>query len=258
MQKSKIEWTDYSINPVKGKCPMACSYCYARRMYDRFKWNPEIRYVDPGFTIAEIQSIKEPSRIFVGSTMELFGEWISDLWLKDTFQIVRQFPQHTFIFLTKCPQNLRKWSPFPDNCWVGCSATDYKMFAFGMAGLKDVEAKVKFVSIEPMLERLNTPLLDQALQNCGISWVIIGQQTPVKPATMPNIEWVRETVEAADKAGWAVFLKDNLTRVTSGQEWAGKWVEHDYQPPGEEIWWHPRQEFPKVQKDGLERLKSNV
>ena len=46
MNKTKIEWTDYTINPVKGLCPMACSYCYARAMYKRFRWNPEIRYDD--------------------------------------------------------------------------------------------------------------------------------------------------------------------------------------------------------------------
>ena len=45
MNLTKIEWCDYTINPVKGLCPMACSYCYARRMYKRFKWNPEIRFL---------------------------------------------------------------------------------------------------------------------------------------------------------------------------------------------------------------------
>ena len=46
------------------------------------------------------------------------------------------------------------------------------------------------------------------LEEAGISWVILGSQT--KPTVMPKIEWVREIVEAADKAGIPVFLKDNL------------------------------------------------
>ncbi len=46
MNKTKIPWCDYTINPVKGLCPMACEYCYARKMYKRFKWNPVIRYDD--------------------------------------------------------------------------------------------------------------------------------------------------------------------------------------------------------------------
>ena len=41
MQKSKIEWCDYVANPVKGVCQDQCPYCYAKRMYKRFKWNPE-------------------------------------------------------------------------------------------------------------------------------------------------------------------------------------------------------------------------
>ena len=43
MNKTKIEWCDYTLNPVKGLCPVGCSYCYARRLYRRFGWNPKIR-----------------------------------------------------------------------------------------------------------------------------------------------------------------------------------------------------------------------
>ena len=71
--EESIGWSDYTINPVKGKCPMGCDYCYARRMYDRFKWNPEIRYEDPFWQFHKLKG-KKPSRVFVGSTMELFGE----------------------------------------------------------------------------------------------------------------------------------------------------------------------------------------
>ena len=46
MNKTKRPWTDYTLNPVKGLCPMACPYCYARAMYKRFKWNPKIRITD--------------------------------------------------------------------------------------------------------------------------------------------------------------------------------------------------------------------
>ncbi|KKK64868.1 hypothetical protein LCGC14_2979890, partial [marine sediment metagenome] len=76
MPKTKIEWTDHSINPVKGYCPEACYYCYARAMYDRFGWDKTVRF-EPEVLLS-LQKIKVPSRIFVGSTMELFGEWIED------------------------------------------------------------------------------------------------------------------------------------------------------------------------------------
>lgn len=211
MNKTKIEWCDYTVNPVKGLCPMACSYCYARRMYKRYHWNETIRYIEPGFTIDELQKIKKPSRIFVGSTMELFGNWIPDLWLKDTFKIVSQFPQHTFIFLTKRPENLQKWSPFPANCHVGVSCISWLKFLAAMHYMADIRASVKFISFEPLLESMGpASMIAEHLANGGINWLILGQQTPVSAKTAPKVEWLREIVEAADKANVPVFLKNNL------------------------------------------------
>lgn len=209
MNKSKIEWTDYTINPVKGLCPMACSYCYASRMYKRFKWNPELKYVSRWWSPLTDLRIK-PSRIFVGSTMELFGDFIPADWTKAIIGITKDFPEHTFIFLTKQSQNLIKWSPFPDNCWVGASVTDQASYEKAIKYLKDVEATIKFLSFEPLLSeiKLSLPLRERGLKR--ISWVIIGQVTPVKKSTMPKIGWVEEIVRACDKANIPVFLKDNL------------------------------------------------
>ncbi len=206
--KKSIGWANFTINPVKGLCPMACSYCYARRMYKRFKWNPEIRYDVSWWE--QIEHIKKPSKIFIGSTIELFGKWVEWPWLRYIFQKCATYPQHTFIFLTKKPENLARWSSFPPNCWVGVSATDYTMFAFGLEALAGIEAKVRFISLEPMFDRMNIPLLDEVLKNCHIDWIILGQQTPVSKKIEPKIEWIREIVEAADNAKIPVFLKNNL------------------------------------------------
>ncbi|KKK89715.1 hypothetical protein LCGC14_2730300, partial [marine sediment metagenome] len=68
-----------------------------------------------------------------------------------------------------------------------------------------------YISFEPLLASCDQPTssyLDASLGREGISWVIIGAQT--KPTVMPKIEWVREIVEACDKAGIKVFLKDSL------------------------------------------------
>ncbi len=236
MAKSKIEWTNYSINPVKGLCPMACPYCYARRMYKRFKWNPEIRFENPELP-------KQPSRIFVGSTMELFGPWVKDEWLKLIFTGVRCCPQHTFIFLTKQPQNLANWT-FPENCWVGVSATDDKTFTEACVHLQQIKASVKFISIEPLLAHIGDfhylPLLMQGT----LQWLIIGQRTPVRASTSPKIEWLKEIVEAADKAAIPVFLKNNLRPlIDSSLDDIGP-VAPFYKRDFCDVWEY-RQEFPK-------------
>jgi len=212
MNKTKIEWCDYTINPVKGKCPMGCSYCYARRMYDRFKWNPEIRLEN---VFSELNHIPLGSKVFWGSTIELFGEWIRPTWLERIFREVRNYPELWHIFLTKCPQNLIKWSPFPENCWVGITATnDYDIInRIGLLGL--TKAPIKFVSIEPLLS-WDAFTSEIALKYLPIiQWLIIGQQTPVSKKTEPKIEWIREIVEAADKAKIPVFLKDNILELVN-------------------------------------------
>ena len=234
--KSKIEWCDYTINPVKGLCPMVCPYCYARRMYKRFKWNPNIR--------ADWQETgklpNKPSRIFVGSTMELFGEWIKPEWMEEIFKMVKRYPQHTFIFLTKQPQNLIKWSPFPDNCWVGVSwiGDDESR---PLRHIVDIKAPVKFISFEPLLEFCHwwtSDLLQQSFIKAGINWVIIGAQTPYSKKTAPRIEWVKEIVDAADKAKIPVFLKNNLIKLWGDDLFYPEWAMN-------KTGFHFRQELPE-------------
>lgn len=207
MNKTSIEWCDYSANPVKGLCPVGCSYCYARRMYKRFHWDETIRY-DPGWSVP-ISRLKKPSRIFVGSTMELFGPWLEDFVVDDIIKDVgRDFPQHTFIFLTKRPQELAKYNPWPDNCWVGMTidgrAVDINA---PFQAMGKVQARVKFVSFEPLLEGVCQGW-GEPFKAFAISWVIIGQETPIRKPIPPS--WIADIELSANKAGIPVFHKDNL------------------------------------------------
>lgn len=222
MQKTRIEWCDYTVNPVKGYCPMACPYCYARRMYDRFGWDKTIRF-NAMKTIDELALIKKPSRIFWGSTMELFGSWVEDRWLKHIFHMVELTPQHTHIFLTKQPQNLRKWSPFPENCWIGVTATTAILASAACAWLSLIEAKVKFISIEPLLE-WNQPERGRIYwqKHChDIGWLIIGAETGNRKGKPPLEQaqgWAKKIIAKTDEAGIPVFIKDNL-KLPARREW---------------------------------------
>jgi len=215
MNKTKIPWADYTINPIKGLCPMACDYCYARRMYRRFKWNPEIRYNPDAFKGLP----SKPARIFVGSTIELFGKWVEPDWWHMTMAKCLSRPRHTFIFLTKKPENLIKWSPFPKNCWVGITVCDDKM-ANGIVNLEDIEATVKFVSYEPMLEDAHLNYYTDFFD-----WCILGSRT--QPTRHPPLSLVSDTIKAMDDMNIPVFIKEPLASHIGIQ----------------------RQEFPKVESD---------
>lgn len=204
MKRTKIPWADFSINPIKGLCPMACPYCYARRMYKRFKWDAVIRFDQTAFF--PTFNIPRGSRVFVGSTMELFGSWIDGIWLSSVFSVCNQRDDVNWIFLTKQPQNLAQWSPFPENCWIGVSVTTNDDMTRAMVGLSKVKAPVRFLSFEPLLGRI---ALDEHISMKGvIDWIIIGSQT--QPVKHPRWQWVDEITFAAENADIPIFIKEPL------------------------------------------------
>ena len=187
--------------------------------YPRF-WPEKLKEFDNLFAIDEPNYLKKipkkPRGIFVCDMSDLFGIGVPEEWTRQVLELIEQVDMHRFYLLTKQPQNLIKWSPFPDNCWVGVSACTNDMYYSVMRVLANrhywynpphnsVKAKVRYISFEPLLERVQfSGEYGVPLEKSGINWVIIGSQT--KPYKPPKIEWVQEIVEACDKAGIPVFL----------------------------------------------------
>ena len=210
MQKTRIDWADYSINPVKGICKNNCWYCYAIRMYKRFGWDPEIKFSKK--TFKGIEKIKEPSRIFICSTNDLFGSWVEDRWIEFILSIAIVLPQHTFIFLTKFPGRYKDFD-FPKNCWLGTTLT---------GGLEDILRvnsvltflqnknidNIKFISFEPCLET------DDGYEYnlfAMIDWLIIGGLTGYKNYNLAKIHsGLKRIIGIVKGYGVPIFIKDNL------------------------------------------------
>ncbi len=197
MNKTKIEWCDYTINPIKGLCQMGCSYCYARRMYKRFKWNKEIRYIPE--ELNKIKNIKEPSRIFLCSTHDLFGNWIPDKWIFDIITKCQNYPQHTFLLLTKNAKRYADWT-FRKNFWLGQTITNNNSQIF-----LPRERGITYISFEPLLDSCDK-------QYIGFNeWIIIGAMTGQGSEKFaPKKEWVENIIEQARRFKISIFLKNNL------------------------------------------------
>jgi len=173
--------------------------------------------------------IKKPVGIFLDDMSDWMGDYWPEEWTRQELQMMKDNPQHRIYTLTKQPQNLSRFSPFPTNCFVGVTATDTKMAWNAYADLADVHAFIKFLSLEPLLGQIDTRMIDNF--KGAIKWVIIGACTGTLPemvslcdkypelavmrwgnklTAQPKIEWVEEIAQACDKAGIPVFLKDNL------------------------------------------------
>ena len=202
MNKTKIEWCDYTWNPVTG-CLHGCPYCYAERIAKRFTghFKPEFH---PN-RLSEPMKIKKPSKIFVVSMGDLFGEWVPKEWIESVLETVEQCPQHTFIFLTK---NLKRYQSclFPDNAWVGCTVTDLRDKE--IITLDALKAKVKFLSIEPLLYGPN-----KDIDFNGIDWIIIGAQTGPR-AKKYDLFTVYNIIGQAGAQKIPVFIKDSIAEFS--------------------------------------------
>lgn len=196
MNRTKIEWTDYTWNPVTG-CKKDCWYCYVKRIvgYDRKPAFHEARIYKP-------QSVKKPGKIFVCSTADLFGEWISSDWIERILLVVRRCPQHTFQFLTKNPERYTSFD-FPKNCWLGQTVVEKEDY-------KEITNKnISFVSFEPLL---NDNIGDYRFP---AAWYIIGGLTPQPKHSKLAIDKI---LSQASYFGVPVFIKANANYPKIRQE----------------------------------------
>jgi len=200
-------------------------------MYDDHKWDPSIR-----FRLEVLDDLpKKPCRVFVGSTIELF---LFPEWLPAIFECCRRHPEHTFIFLTKKPEELPKWSPFPENCEVGVTVTDREAAHQAFFYIPEVVAKATFLSLEPLVDDVTQYLYFWSLVR-AVDGLFLGAMTGRKGkltqlqeerypqlrlerldavgrkwTLLPPLEWVKKIIKDADSAGVSVFIKDNLYKLT--------------------------------------------
>jgi protein gp37 len=223
VNKTAIEWCDYTWNPVTG-CLHGCPYCYARKIAERFSgskawptgFKPEFhpdRLKDPrklGTKWNCMESMAKRYTIFVCSMADLFGEWVPARWIWDVFEAMDATPRHTYIMLTKNPERMKSFAPergdqprgVKENWWFGVSITGPEIES-RLKVLQSMDGN-RFVSFEPLLG--NPGPLDLT----GIKQVIIGAQT--NPTVDPDYHAIRSIMDAADCAGAKVFCKDSLLR----------------------------------------------
>jgi protein gp37 len=217
--KSAIEWTEATWNPVTGcdRVSSGCDHCYALTLAARLKAMGQPKYQrdgDPrtsglgfGVTVhpAELEvprRWRRPRVIFVNSMSDLFHPQVSADFVARVFEVMAATPQHTYQVLTKRPkrarQLLRDRAPVP-NIWLGVSIEDDRVVDRAEV-LREVPVAVRFLSLEPLLGPL--PSLDLA----GIDWVIVGGESGPDHRPMRR-EWVLDLRDRCQAAGVPFFFK---------------------------------------------------
>jgi protein gp37 len=179
MTKSGVPWADYRWNPIEGCSQISegCQHCYAASFAHRFKrhWGSPIFHPEK---LGEPNYTKRPGRVFVCSTSDLFHEDIKGLidWRARILAAMDMAPWHTYLILTKRPQNIPPcWGP-RENIWLGVTAENQARYDERWNILKDIRSRVRFVSVEPMLG----PLTTHGNAHQRPDWVICGPENGAK------------------------------------------------------------------------------
>jgi len=211
MATSSIEWTEMTWNPTTGctKISTGCKFCYAEVMTRRLKAMGQDKYRE-GFkvvrehpdTLSTPYTWKTPKLVFVNSMSDLFHQDVSFDFIKQVFDVMNNNPKHIFQVLTKRANRLFELQHnliWTDNIWMGVSV-ETKDHGERIELLRNTKAKVKFLSLEPLLEALPNLVLEQ------IDWVIVGGESGHKPRVM-ELEWVLDIQRQCAKADVAFFFK---------------------------------------------------
>jgi protein gp37 len=234
--KSGIEWTDATWNPVTGcsKVSPGCAHCYAETLslrfgWSRFPWTPENA---PANVILHPERLdqplhwREPRRVFVNSMSDLFHELVPDTFVHAVFDRMARADWHSYQILTKRPERMVDLvgsyyarrpglRPLP-HVWLGVSIENDRWTSRADA-LRQTTAAVRFISAEPLLGPL--PTLDLA----GIDWLIVGGESgrgarPMRP------EWARHLQSQTLAEGVSFFFKQwgGRTPKAAGRELDGR------------------------------------
>lgn len=256
---SKIEWTDHTFNPWEGcqKVAPECDNCYAEARDQRFtggthwgpkaprrrtsaqNWNKPRKWHRNAETFFAEHGRRQ--RVFCASLADVFDNAVDPQWRADLFDLIRECDGLDWLLLTKRPQNIAKmlpddWGNGWPHVWLGTSAGTQKTADTNIPHLLATPAAVRFVSAEPVLERVDlTNLCDdgyssidalreypafQARDDWGddaedmgpftdqpaIDWVICGGESGPNARPM-HPDWARALRDQCQAAGTAFFMK---------------------------------------------------
>lgn len=223
MAKSDIEWTDATWNPVAG-CTIVssgCRHCYAMEMARRLEamgmekyaglthrrgnktvWNGVVR--EDKVALGIPYAWKRPHRIFVNSMSDLFHERVTNRFILDVWQVMRDTPRHSYQILTKRPDRMASFvrtylNEVLPNVWLGTSVEQADT-ADRIDHLRVVPAEIRFVSFEPLIG----PVGDVDLT--GIHWAIVGGESG-HAARPIRKEWIDEIYSLCIQSETAFFFK---------------------------------------------------
>jgi len=268
-ENTKIEWCDHTFNPWRGCTPVSpgCLHCYAAALSKRTggpeykrgvpRWRTKT-WGDPVRWNKAAAGASQRPRVFCASLADWLDDEVPIEWLKDLLCLIAKCPNLDFLLLTKRPENFAKrvaevaegwrsscelavWWTLgiePANVWIGTTVEDQKRADERIPLLLQIPARVRFLSCEPLLEKVELGTWFFSMMTdagkCAINWVIAGGESG--PGARPmHPEWARSLRDQC-RAAHVPFLFKQWGEYAPREDWqfagldnpkkAGQWTKH--------------------------------
>jgi protein gp37 len=232
MGKTTIEWADHSINPFKArnkktgkvghycvKCSPGCKFCYSSGQQTPYLTGlpfnilnrPKLDLFLDENALDEVLHRRKPTKWFWVDMTDMFlEEEYPDAWIDRCFETMEAAPQHIHMVLTKRAERMARYTKaryadkrMPPNIWLGVSAEDQEMADERLPWLVETPARIRFGSVEPLLEPVS---LDRWMDK--LQWIIAGGESGWKKNARPcHVEWIRPLIASARVAKVSMFVK---------------------------------------------------
>ena len=229
-RNSSISWTDHTWNPWRGchRISSGCKYCYMFRDIRRWGGDPDTVTRAAEKTFNAPLSWEEPAKVFTCSWSDFFIEE-ADEWREEAWAIIRSTPHLTYQILTKRPERIKECLPKPlaeknnypawplSNVWLGVTTENQTAFDVRIPLLLEVEARIYFISAEPLLGPIDMRL--EKLNN-HLDQVIVGGESGRGVRDM-NPVWAQDIMKQCKEARIPFFFKQRGGSVKIDGEWGG-------------------------------------
>jgi hypothetical protein len=105
-------WVTHTWNPIRGRCPHECVYCYyqANARYEKsvgpLRLSPTC-LMEPLKRGCRKATVMVPLTIFVGSSTDMWAQAVPDSWIEAVLEHCNRYPDNTYVFQTKNPARFR-------------------------------------------------------------------------------------------------------------------------------------------------------
>ena len=202
-------WVTHTWNPIRGKCPHECKYCYMKR----FKVG-ELRLEEKELKT----NLGKGNVIFIGSSVDMWAEDVPDEWIMTVLEICNRYQDNMYLFQSKNPKRFREFVPYiPKASILGTTIETNRENNISKAPIPKERAEalhglgVTMISIEPIME-FDLDVLVKWIKILDPEFVSIGADSQNNSLPEPSSEKVKELIEELNKFT-DVKLKDNLKRI---------------------------------------------